>query len=201
MGEDLDGDGAESCGGWVYACSGAQRERYLTEGYQLAGCQCDPDDADPAVQGPSWDYCYGDGDSGSDSGCGKATTYECYLGDVYSLSCGEEELFDDCEGGICQEDGDAAECCCSHTTQACSGEDVYWYDSCGNAEELAESCSDACWHGECVSGTCDLKLQGDERDPNGRCGRLMAHLRHSSADPSGRLHRPSRRRVCAHRSR
>lgn len=48
--------------------------------------------------------------------------------------------------------------CVSHSTYACYSGDVYWYDSCGNMEDLKSDCtsSQTCESGTCVSPTCEL---------------------------------------------
>jgi len=43
--------------------------------------------------------------------------------------------------------------CVSHAYKLCSGNGIYWFDSCGNQEDLADYCSGAniiCQYGECV---------------------------------------------------
>jgi len=51
----------------------------------------------------------------------------------------------------------APEVCSSHVYSECSNGDSYWYDSCGNQEELKEDCSDGCDAGECVVN-CDVEV-------------------------------------------
>ena len=43
--------------------------------------------------------------------------------------------------------------CFSHTTTRCVGTNVYWYDSCGNQQELAQNCNylnQTCQNGQCI---------------------------------------------------
>src|SRR3989344_916873 len=44
--------------------------------------------------------------------------------------------------------------CTAHDTQACIDEDVYWFDSCGNQEEVAEDCdyTEGTWCGTDING-------------------------------------------------
>jgi len=57
-----------------------------------------------------------------------------------------------CENGACVPDNDD---CDSHANYYCSGNAVYWFDSCDNIEELIEQCGadQTCEHNACVDGT------------------------------------------------
>lgn len=52
--------------------------------------------------------------------------------------------------------------CDSHDYQACSGNDLYWYDSCGDIEERAQRCDNGCQNNQCkpADPVCD---QGQEK--------------------------------------
>src|SRR3989339_32148 len=47
--------------------------------------------------------------------------------------------------------------CTSHASQACSGNSVYWYDSCGNKQEVAQTCTanQLCENAECKNVVCN----------------------------------------------
>ena len=50
--------------------------------------------------------------------------------------------------------GNACVTCTAHASQGCNQGDVYWFDSCGRAQELAKDCgSDACKDNVCVTCT------------------------------------------------
>ena len=44
--------------------------------------------------------------------------------------------------------------CTSHSSVSCYNNDVYWFDSCGNAQERKESCQLGCAGGACNQPTC-----------------------------------------------
>jgi len=100
-----------------------------------------------------------------DQDCGN-TTYSsnyCYSGDVYRdrtdrgcsnntcyTSAPQRELVQDCTDGC--SDGQC-ETCYSHHHSSCVGQDVYWFDSCGNQEELKEDCRLYCYEdNQCENG-------------------------------------------------
>lgn len=58
----------------------------------------------------------------------------------------------DCDAGC--DDGACVECE-SHDEKKCSGNNVYWYDSCGDKEEVAEYCSNGCSGSKCVAVECE----------------------------------------------
>lgn len=39
--------------------------------------------------------------------------------------------------------------CSYHTSQRCSGSNLYWYDSCGNQQEVAQYCTYGCYNNSC----------------------------------------------------
>jgi len=88
----------------------------------------------------------------------------------------------DCAGAECGPDGCGGTCgacqagatcsagacaCLPHASQACQGADVWWFDSCGLAQELAQVCANGCLDGVCV--TCQPSCAGLECGPDG-CG-------------------------------
>lgn len=84
--------------------------------------------------------------------CGESTVSAC---DDGGLFCGAQHLFRCGEGGTeltCEEacgaegicvDADCADCS-DHAEQRCSDGDLFWYDSCGRQEEVAEPCERGC---------------------------------------------------------
>src|SRR4051812_4913188 len=47
-----------------------------------------------------------------------------------------------------------AESCDPHTSRSCSGGDLWWFDGCGEREELAESCAGrGCQGASCLANT------------------------------------------------
>ena len=104
--------------------------------------------------------------------CGN-TTYSsnyCYNGDVYrdvtqrgcsGSSCYTNtypELVQDCTDGCLN---GQCETCYSHHHSSCVGDDVYWFDSCGNQEELKEDCRLWCYNGNTCENGClgNFKVQ------------------------------------------
>ncbi len=65
---------------------------------------------------------------------------------TYCGSCGNK-----CPSGHICSNGSCIEECSTQSYKACFGGDVYWYDSCGNREGLAESCSGCL---SCSGGAC-----------------------------------------------
>ncbi len=55
--------------------------------------------------------------------------------------------------GLCV--NDACEDCDSHADERCVGDDLYWYDSCNNKEDLKEQCQYGCLNGQCTGPNCD----------------------------------------------
>jgi len=91
--------------------------------------------------------------------------------------CGADER---CVGFTCQAeqpctgDGDCpggARCvqaictCVSHDRQACQGDEVWWYDSCGQAESLVAACPEGCTDGQCDGCTPDCGARECGPDP------------------------------------
>lgn len=72
--------------------------------------------------------------------CDGKTAMEC-KGGAFQVS---ESCPDACVDGVCTD-------CAPHADKQCKGGDSWWYDSCGNAEELAKSCSAGCSSGSCKS--------------------------------------------------
>jgi hypothetical protein len=106
------------------------------------------------------------GDDGCGGSCGQCLpgVQECKEGqcvDTRFPVCDGKECGDDgCEGS-CGTCGDGFACtggsclpveeCQPHETAQCVGElDLYWFDSCGQQQELAEHCELKCQDGACV---------------------------------------------------
>ena len=92
----------------------------------------------------------------------------------------------DCAGKVCGDDGCGGTCgsctgeqtceqgqcvCASHASQACHQGDVWWFDGCGDAEEMAVSCENGCTDGTCDD--CQPDCPGRECGPDG-CGGTCA---------------------------
>ena len=108
----------------------------------LSGCSSDAecDDGNPCTS----DSC----DSGSCSNVALADGTKC-------LADGDACTYDRCEGGVCSHPlipGCGEEECVSQASSACSGGDVYWYDSCGVREDVRFDCGsgESCVDGACV---------------------------------------------------
>jgi len=97
--------------------------------------------------------CSGGGEPG-DRKCEGSFVYTCNDRGVW-------ELLDYCDygcsGGECLERQ-----CQPHSYKQCQGNNVYWYDSCGNIENLYESCesNEKCSNSECVK-VCEEEYIGE----------------------------------------
>ena len=89
----------------------------------------------------------------------------------------------DCAGRVCGDDGCGGTCgsctgeqtceqgqcvCASHASQACHQGDVWWFDGCGDAEEVAVPCDYGCTNGSCDD--CQPDCSGRECGPDPICG-------------------------------
>lgn len=99
---------------------------------------------------------------GADDGCGGTCpangcsgccdiNYECHPSSKTSCgingdSCVPCDLNEVCSNGICEKD------CTSHYEERCEDGDVYWFDSCGEIEEISKTCTSGkvCENAECV---------------------------------------------------
>lgn len=92
-------------------------------------------------------------DCGACEGC--CTGNACTTGDSLS-GCGTGGgICDVCIGGEVCTGGDCV--CASHDHLDCFDDDVYWFDSCGNMEDLSEDCGlTGCDGGVCRTYTCIL---------------------------------------------
>jgi len=62
-----------------------------------------------------------------------------------------EDCPNGCENGACLEENQS---CTSHYEYKCYGDDVNWYDSCGNKEDIITTCEYACLGGNCLHDHC-----------------------------------------------
>ncbi|MFZ3074347.1 MAG: hypothetical protein WA093_04460 [Minisyncoccales bacterium] len=69
--------------------------------------------------------------------CASLGNYKCGL---WSDGCGKTVDCGACETGKACSDGQCVANCASRTTQKCDEGDLYWYNSCGIQEELAQNC-------------------------------------------------------------
>lgn len=73
-------------------------------------------------------------------------------------SCGNQQdvaqyCLNGCYGGSCQNynnnNYNSNNGCTYHSYQRCSGNNLYWYDSCGNQQDLIQYCQNGCYNGIC----------------------------------------------------
>lgn len=99
----------------------------------------------------------GCGGSGSDNnnssqGCNLVTNYGCSSGRVCVANeegvgvCIEK---DTPSNDVASEKDNYQPNCTSHFQKICSGDDLYWQDSCENFEEMIYTCNYGCFNGEC----------------------------------------------------
>ena len=71
--------------------------------------------------------------------------------------CRSTDTSDGC-GGTCQSNCigtcDGSTCCATDDHQACSGGDLYWFDSCGTQGAMAQACDCDCWGSACCCSSC-----------------------------------------------
>jgi len=108
-------------------------------------------------------FCYGTCNGWNTSQCGTSSTAECDNGTVESGEVCEQDDYVSCttlgyENGTayCNQtctgwNEDGCGNCASKDHTECYSNQVYWYDSCGNREDLKENCSEKCTAGECVT--------------------------------------------------
>jgi len=116
-------------------------------------------------------------------GCGGFCGF-CDTGLVCQTSTGQcvAECTPDCSGKECGDDGCGGSCgdclggsvcqdftcvCTSHASTGCHQGDVWWFDSCGNPEEIQEECEHGCQGGAC--GPCVADCTGKDCGDDG-CG-------------------------------
>ena len=142
----------ESCYGnniyWYDSCGNAQEiSQYCTNG--CSGNTC----------GSNTNYYYGY--------CNSHSYERCVGNNLYWYdSCGNQQELDrycssGCSGNTCQNDYNNYNYnnynnygnCTYHAYKLCSGNNVYWYNSCGNQQEIYTSCSggQTCQYGQCTS--------------------------------------------------
>lgn len=83
-------------------------------------------------------------------------------------SCNDGICGTPCSGNNCQ-----AQSCTSHTAIDCVGDAVYWFNSCGDLEDLKETCQQgsACVFGQCLQGGVSGATGSSGNAPqNGSCG-------------------------------
>lgn len=96
---------------------------------------------------PAVTQCSGGFDEG-DKKCSSGDVYRCEEGGVWEF---REECDYGCDDGRCEDKPEPS--CDSHETKQCSGNSVYWYDSCGNKEEEYKRCDgdEQCSNAVCIS--------------------------------------------------
>jgi len=71
-------------------------------------------------------------------------------------------------------DLDMVNSCATRSYKGCSSGDLHWYNSCGNREGMAQSCSSGCQDGACVQSSCSDGIRnGNEKgvDCGGSCNK------------------------------
>jgi len=136
----------DECGsdGWLndYQCSGSKRQRkWADRGCSNASC-------DYNEQWKNYENC------GSDQW---TNNYQCsgnwIQRQIRRKGCGNDDCYDyyewvnhnECTGNEICSNGQCVTNCTSHNYQSCYNDDVYWYDSCGNKEEMSDDCGDDGW--------------------------------------------------------
>jgi len=154
--------------GDVLACQCCEEDNY--ENCTYIECECDSDCGSSTFIGPR--FCQ-DGDVYRDyrtvtclnPGTAEA---ECTSSNspVLWFSCESWEI---CQNGCCVDD------CISHSYKQCSGDNLYWYDSCGNRENVAQYCEDGCYNDQCqdyfdiaIQTNSATKVHGNQAILNGR---------------------------------
>ena len=100
---------------------------------------------------------------------------KCEGNNVYKCSNdGVWEFYESCSSNEKCQDGQCIISCISHYEKKCYNGDVYWYNSCGEREDLVESCDYKCENGRCTGDpcegvTCEDKCDGNVRLYNGYC--------------------------------
>ena len=98
--------------------------------------------------------CSGGADPG-DEKCQNGDVWECSSSGVWGFSNGCDY---GCSNGNCEQ-----EQCSDHVEKKCSGDSVYWYDSCGDKQEEYERCEsdEVCQGSSCVR-VCDEGFIGEK---------------------------------------
>ena len=91
--------------------------------------------------GPAGLACH---DSSTVTGCGEAEDGDSCLDDLWS-SCPTGET---CTDGVC------GVACTPHASESCSDGYIYWFDSCGNREDVSSPCECGCSGSTCIEPCC-----------------------------------------------
>lgn len=117
----------DTCGTCEYCTSGDSTCNYYSNSQTCGTKDCDYRDTNCRDYHDVNKYCNGAGSCGSGRSCND------YTNEPKGFSCGTNK---ECDGqGVCVT-------CTSHSSVKCSGNDVYWYDSCGNKEGKRYECGD-----------------------------------------------------------
>ena len=79
-------------------------------------------------------------------------TYTCHNAGSASSYCSSstsDKLKTTCSGNQTCNNGSCGNNCTGNSYKQCSGNSIYWYDSCGNRQNFVESCSNGCTNGSC----------------------------------------------------
>ena len=83
-------------------------------------------------------------------------TYTCNNAGTTSSYCyntTSDKLYTDCGSSTCSNGSCSSNNCTDHSYQQCSGNYLYWYDSCGNQDDLIQYCSNGCYNNSCNNQT------------------------------------------------
>lgn len=118
----------------------------------------------------------GSGDNASDSpkGCNLVTNYPCkteegrvcvpnpekpgegicvWKDETGNDVIGSKDTYSSPDNSVTKDNSQPV--CESHIGKICSGNNLYWKDSCGNLEEKSESCDNGCSNGKCQAPGCE----------------------------------------------
>jgi len=84
-------------------------------------------------------------------------TYTCSNAGTTSSYCSNstsDKLYIDCGSSTCSNGSCSSNNCTDRSYQQCSGNYLYWYDSCGNQDDLIQYCSNGCYNNSCNNNSC-----------------------------------------------
>jgi hypothetical protein len=154
---------SQSCASWSSG-SGYCNDWTKQYTYYNKQCYC----TTPSVQ------CSGGYNSG-ETKCQGSNVMTCSNDGIWQLT---QSCTYGCENSQCK-----SQTCQSHDHSECSGNNVYWFNSCGQQEQLAEECAynEKCSNGECTKN-CDVGYIGSKS-----CVGLEIKQQYQTADCSTEL--------------
>ena len=149
---------------WTDACGNLEEMAEDCAGHPCANEQCYPDVPAGWTCTPGY---YNKAD-GCDCGCGIPDP-DCDIDGATLFGCTTGEY---CEAGVCTPITD----CEAHASEKCVDGDLYWFDACGNQEELKEACNGAicadsqCWPSVPHDWTCQPRYYNQADGCDCACG-------------------------------